>query len=116
MSIHGILKKEKDSCSVCTPIQIFLFDSLVSRAKHAMAKTSFLTYCRQVVLVLGEKKNVDLMPEKKRCCWILKLKGVERTFCPVTKGFMLSGGSTKSFAWEVGGEREVKGTGICSVY
>lgn len=58
MSIHGVLKKEKDSCSVCTPTQILLVYSLVSAAKHVMAKISFFSYYRQVFLMLEEKKNI----------------------------------------------------------
>lgn len=109
MSIHGVLKKEKDSCSVCTPIQILLFYSLVSTAKHVMAKISFFSYCRQVFLVLEQKKKK--LRQKRRgaaVVWSL-LEEVEIIFCLVAKGIMLNRGSTKFSVWEMGGERQVKG-------
>ena len=83
MSIRGILKKEKDSCSVWTPIQIFLFQSLISTAKHVMAKTSFLTYFRPVVFMLGEKKyKLDARKEEVLLVFEAYWKGWKLFFLP----------------------------------
>lgn len=108
MSIHGVLKKEKDSCSICTPIQILLVYSLVSTAKHAIAKISFFSYCRQVCLVLEKKKN-NFDVRKKEGLLVFKAYWWKLFFCLVAKGIILNRGSIKFAVWEMGGEGQVKG-------
>lgn len=115
MSIHGILKKEKDSCSVCTPTQIFFY-SLVSTAKDVIAKTSFPTYGRPAVLVLGEKRyKFDARKEEVLLVFEAYWKGWKWLFAWWLKDLCRVEGPQSPLA----GRREVRwkwrGAGICSV-